>query len=161
MALDLTYDLAWSFFYVDGPDLRWRISTAQAIHPGDVAGGINGEGYRCLELKGKHYKAHRIVWLMFAGEWPKKNREVDHIDRNPLNNYIGNLRAVSKSVNMLNSRSIGFRKSGNSWQARIYRKGRRRSKRFKFPEDAKVWYEQEHALALKEAIELCGDENGI
>ena len=46
------------------------------------------------------YQYHRAVWLYTYGELPK---ELDHIDGDPTNNRISNLRAVTRSENMLNS----------------------------------------------------------
>ena len=46
------------------------------------------------------YQYHRAVWLYTYGEVPK---ELDHIDGDPTNNRISNLRAVTSRENNLNS----------------------------------------------------------
>ena len=49
----------------------------------------------------KQYLAHRVVWLMQTGDWPKA--DIDHIDGDPTNNRLSNLRDVSASVNLKNT----------------------------------------------------------
>jgi hypothetical protein len=51
-------------------------------------------------------KIHSLVLLAFVGE-PRNGQECDHIDRNPGNNKINNLRWVTKSENMLNRKNYG------------------------------------------------------
>lgn len=57
-------------------------------------------GWR-ITLKKKVYGAHRIIWLLTYGEI-SSDLVIDHIDRNPLNNNIDNLRLVSYQVNSRN-----------------------------------------------------------
>lgn len=57
-------------------------------------------------LKGKHFLVHRAVWEAFNGPIPEKY-DIDHIDGNPLNNCLDNLRAVTHSENLKN-RKINF-----------------------------------------------------
>lgn len=45
--------------------------------------------------------AHRLAWLYVHGEWP--DGELDHIDRNPGNNAIANLRLASTGQNGANT----------------------------------------------------------
>lgn len=47
----------------------------------------------------KAYLAHRVIWLMIHGQWPD---EIDHIDGNPSNNKIENLRSVTRQENTKN-----------------------------------------------------------
>lgn len=55
----------------------------------------------CLFTNGKQYtkKAARLVWEAFNGPC---GETIDHIDRNPANNYISNLRCVSCEENYKN-----------------------------------------------------------
>lgn len=55
---------------------------------------------RSIGVDYKIYLSHRLAWLYVHGVWPKG--DIDHIDGNPLNNAISNLRDVSRSVNMQN-----------------------------------------------------------
>ena len=63
----------------------------------------NGHGYLCVKYRGKKYKVHRLVLDAFVGPAPKDKPEADHIDRNPLNNNVSNLRWVSRCENCRNT----------------------------------------------------------
>ena len=65
--------------------------------PGDEAGWISTHGYRCIQLRGRNYYAHRIAWLLHHGEWPA--RYLDHKDGIKSNNQISNLRLATHSQN--------------------------------------------------------------
>lgn len=57
----------------------------------------------CLYKDGEriYCHVHHLVWEAFNGPIPK-GMEIDHIDGNPSNNSLENLRAVSHQTNMLN-----------------------------------------------------------
>jgi hypothetical protein len=72
---------------------------------GKKAGRYRKDGYYEVVINGKLHLAHRVIWALFYDCWP--GGVIDHIDRNPSNNVIDNLRDVTQSVNLLNaSRSI-------------------------------------------------------
>lgn len=56
-----------------------------------------------LMLNGKSYLVHRIVYTLVHGEIPD-DCVIDHVDRNPFNNKIENLRVASYSDNRKNSK---------------------------------------------------------
>lgn len=67
-----------------------------------------------LDLDGngqKHYKIHRLVALAFLPN-PDNKTEIDHIDRNPANNAVSNLRWSSRSEQCFNSRTRSDNKLG-------------------------------------------------
>jgi len=94
------------FNYVDG-DLVWKVSR-QKVAIGTVAGYVNPNGYKYITLDKKRHKAHRLVFMYHFGYLPK---EIDHIDRNKLNNRIENLQEISHSDNCKN---VGLKKSNTS-----------------------------------------------
>jgi len=67
---------------------------------GDDATTAASKGYRKIWIYGKHYPAHRMAWYLHYGKFPEL--DIDHIDRDPSNNRITNLRDVNRSVNSLN-----------------------------------------------------------
>lgn len=74
------------------------------------------DGYGSVNIDGKMYKTHRVIWLIHYGSWP--DGEIDHLDRNKMNNRIDNLRSVCSSENQHNiglfkNNSTGY--PGVSW----------------------------------------------
>lgn len=67
---------------------------------------INNRGYKYFQLsrnkKRTNHLIHHLVAKIFIGERPE-GLVIDHIDRNPLNNNICNLRYVSQTENMKNT----------------------------------------------------------
>lgn len=64
----------------------------------------DSKGYLKVHLKAnpsKHYFIHRLVALVFI-ENPNNYPNIDHIDTNPLNNCVENLRWVTQEMNMNN-----------------------------------------------------------
>ena len=51
---------------------------------------------------GRHVSMHRLMWEIYNGAIPK-GYEIDHIDRNPSNNSLDNLRLVTHSENARNA----------------------------------------------------------
>jgi hypothetical protein len=79
-----------------------RAGCVRGKRVGQLMGSTRADGYVRIRVAGTTYYAHRLVWLWTYGEWPVG--EIDHIDGNPANNRISNLRDVSKSVNQQNLR---------------------------------------------------------
>jgi hypothetical protein len=70
----------------------------------------DGKGYLCGAIFDKQYSAARIAWLLHAGEWPKDC--IDHINGNPKDNRITNLRDVSRLENQRNRKRFSTNTSG-------------------------------------------------
>ena len=104
----ITQELALKFFeYKDGV-LYWKSMPYKRNDLiGTEAGTLDGDR-RQITINKKHYKTHRLVYLMFHGFMPK---EIDHIDGNSLNNNIENLRPATRSEQLCNT---GLRKTSKS-----------------------------------------------
>jgi len=106
--------------------LRWRVKTNRRILVGSIAGSINDFGYRVIRIDGQLYRAHRLVWFYVHGEWPKNY--IDHINGNPDDNRLDNLRDVTTAENIQNQvvahkrnrvNHLGVTQRKNGFQARI------------------------------------------
>jgi hypothetical protein len=111
------------------PDSRVLISF-NARFAGKEAGSIkqsaSGTSYRQLKIMDRMFSAHRLAWFLHYGKWPVY--EVDHIDRDGLNNKISNLRDVPHMVNSQNPKQwskkdlptgVVWRSNVNKYHARI------------------------------------------
>lgn len=76
-------------------------SGAQFGFKGKTAGRQYDKGYWRIGFKGRRYEIHRIVYLLANGSIDD-SLEIDHIDHNPANNLLENLRLVSKIDNLSN-----------------------------------------------------------
>lgn len=94
--------------YRDG-HLWWR-HPKQGRRLSKPAGGVDENGYGIICIDGIRYKTHRLVWLYVYGVWP--DGLVDHIDGNPSNNDVSNLREASQSENLRNRGAQSNNKSG-------------------------------------------------
>jgi hypothetical protein len=130
----LTIEYLRSQLYYDenSGNFTWLVSNSSQSEIGKIAGCVDSSiGYRNISItidgKAHKFKAHRLAWLYVYGVWPAKN--IDHIDRNKLNNRISNLREATQQENMRNytkqpnksSRYLGvsWHKVRKKWQAKI------------------------------------------
>lgn len=88
----------------------WKMKTADCVHVGSIAGGMDEKGYIRMRVDGRRYRAHRLAWLWMTGEWP--SRGIDHRDTDRANNRWANLRVASSSQNIANSRLRSDNTSG-------------------------------------------------
>jgi hypothetical protein len=91
---------------------------------GKSATSLHGEGYRAISVAGKMYLAHRVIWHMVHGKWPKE--DLDHVNGDRSDNRLINLREASRQENLRNSRGrphtskykgVSWDKHRNKWVA--------------------------------------------
>jgi hypothetical protein len=82
-------------------DLYWNQARPK-IRVGAKAGCLHHKGYINLEIDGKHYAAHRLVWFYVTGAMPTKI--IDHINGNKSDNRFENLREATTGQNRANSK---------------------------------------------------------
>lgn len=126
----LSQQIVKDLFHYDKEDgnLVWR-SNGYNNRPlkGKIAGRVSKSGRRQVKINNKLYYNHRVVWLYHYGYLPEGC--IDHVDRNPLNNRLENLREVSTMCNVRNStlkkkglssvRGVHWAKRHNKWAASI------------------------------------------
>ena len=106
----------------------WKVSPASKIKIGYVAGTKRKNGYIQLRICNKLLLAHRLAWLYIYGEIPKEN--IDHINGNPSDNRICNLREANYQQNNCNSKirkdntsgvkGVVWRKDCKKWQTQLW-----------------------------------------
>lgn len=98
---------------------RWLVNRRGPVKALDVAGSLTRHGYVRIKVDQEVFLAHRLAWFLEHGEWPVD--EIDHIDGDPLNNRISNLRVCTRSQNCKNVRAVGasYDKKRGKWMARI------------------------------------------
>jgi len=87
------------------------------------------KGYKylhlCHEGKKKDYKVHRIIAYTYLGlDINNTKLQIDHKNRDTLDNCVSNLRLVSNQENQFNKCCKGYRKNGNKYQALIHINGK-------------------------------------
>ncbi len=68
-----------------------------------------------IRLNGRNYQLTHIIWLMTFARFPKKY--IDHIDHDPCNNRLENLREVSHQGNLKN---MSLKKNNTSGVCGVY-----------------------------------------
>lgn len=136
------------FEYRDGA-LYWkhRHGGKNSRAAGTKAGTPLGKRkYLRVSVDYKFYYVHRLIWLMHHGDLPDV---IDHIDGDPSNNRIENLRAATFAGNMRNSKLSKRNKSGikgvqrcnktGLWRGEVYADG------------------YSHRVGPFESLEQCGE----
>jgi hypothetical protein len=94
-------------------------------------GSPTDKGHLVVRFKSKTAYVHRIVWAMHY-EWPTDGMMIDHIDRDPGNNRIENLRLATGSQNRANSGLqrnstsgyVGVSAFRNRFMSRVHKEGK-------------------------------------
>lgn len=98
----------------------------------EAFGTTDSDGYMVGRVFNTRIRAHRLIWAMVSGDWPDK--EIDHIDGNPANNRLENLRLATRSQNEANkgirsdntsgAKGVSWVEKDGRWAARIKFEGR-------------------------------------
>jgi len=97
----------------------------------DIKG--HSRGYIQIGINNKLYYLHRVIYKYFNEEWDitdsSSNNQIDHININPLDNRIENLRVLTHSQNNRNQKKrkncssqykgVNWNKQNNKWKAQI------------------------------------------
>ena len=117
--------------------------------------GNHIQGYKLINLyknkKAKSFRVHRLVGMMFLQN-PDNKSIIDHIDNNPSNNNVKNLRWCSQKDNLANQdkrtknttgfKGVAFHKPSKKYQANININGKlKHLGYFKTAEEASQVYE--------------------
>jgi len=106
---------------------RWIKEANARAKVGCIAGTKVDGGYIRIQLGRSSVRAHRLAWWFVYGEWPAG--VLDHIDGNPANNAIANLRSATHRENQRNTRAhrdsrsgfkgVGWHPQRAKWAAKI------------------------------------------
>lgn len=115
------------FYYETETGVFFRIRSKQRGVVGEPVGWKNKNGYLVIGIDYKTYLAHRLAWFYVYGYLPEYG--LDHINGNPSDNRIKNLREVSQRCNARNCKLYKNNRSGvkgvtlhkldNNWESKI------------------------------------------
>lgn len=94
---------------------EWKARNWNAAHAGKEISHRRRDGYITFQIRRRQYRAHRVAWAIYHGEWP--NGVIDHINGVPDDNRISNLRSVDDTENARNSK---LPKSNTSGRVGVY-----------------------------------------
>jgi hypothetical protein len=86
--------------------------------------------YALVRIDGKNRAAARVIWCHVHGRWPSPGMDIDHINCDPSDNRLSNLREATFIQNLANRRAQGGRRFkgitrvNKRWQAQIRHEGR-------------------------------------
>jgi len=80
----------------------WLVSCGSVA--GAVAGYLRPNGYITIGINSKHYRAHRVAYVYMVGNLPSEPFDIDHVNGTRSDNRWGNLRVVSRTMNMQNAK---------------------------------------------------------
>ena len=125
--MSLAQDLVRELFYYEDGKLFNKVKRGKRIMVGEEAGSLYSTGYQTTMINRKRYSNHRLIHIYHYGKIAN-DLQVDHIDRNRLNNNIENLRLVTIQENQFNTNAKGyyFCKSINKFRSQIVLKGKQK-----------------------------------
>ena len=125
-----------------------KIRTSKSTRVGDNAGCTRKDGYKVVRVDGGLYLAHRLIWMYVYGHLG--DEIIDHIDGDPGNNKLSNLRAGDANLNAQNQRKarstsidgfLGASRHKGKWSAQISTNGKKiQLGTYSTPEEASAAY---------------------
>ena len=102
----------------------WKVDRAANAKAGSAVFQSKSDGYRCITISNKTYRAHRLAWLYVYGTWPKV---IDHINGDREDNRICNIRDTTARGNARNKKrhrdgklvGTSYVKHINKWGAQV------------------------------------------
>ncbi|QYC96916.1 HNH endonuclease [Escherichia phage IME267] len=88
----------------------WKVRRGTKIRAGDEAGCIDSLGRWKLCCQGFTFRRYQVIWCLKHGTFPET--QIDHINRNPLDDRLSNLRLVTNEVNSWNKGLNSNNRSG-------------------------------------------------
>ncbi len=125
MKNDLSFERADALFRYcpNTGQLNWKVLVGRRRNPISCK---DGGGYVVVDVDGRQYKAHRIIWTMAHGSPPELS--IDHINRDKADNRLENLRQATVGQNAWNQgihskAASGFKgvkhRDGKYWTAQV------------------------------------------
>ncbi|MNK69798.1 hypothetical protein D3C87_891950 [compost metagenome] len=99
----------WFDYDPEKGTLSWKVDR-QKNFAGSTAGSIDAKGYWRVGILGHYYLVHRVCWAIHHGQWPQLF--LDHINGQPGDNRICNLRLATRHQNGMNQGPRSTNKSG-------------------------------------------------
>ena len=156
----ITEEQVRELFNYEAGNLVWKEDRGPNKVSGRVAGSRRKDGYIQVRVRGTLYLAHRLIFLWHYGFLPKT---IDHVDRDPSNNLVDNLRECTVSENAWNSKTPSTNTSGfkgvswnsteRKWRVDVCHRGQKNFGGYHKTRDAA----NEVAIALREKLhgEFC------
>ena len=111
---------------VDGFDAQSLSAFSQYVGKEAFTASMSN-GYKCGRIRRKTFLAHRVIWAIQTGAWPKE--EIDHINMDKGDNRWGNLREATHAQNNQNKpigaantsgfKGVSWNNKAQKWQATI------------------------------------------